>query len=130
LSAEDGARGVEEADPETRVGDGAEMGGARWRDDAGGVSAGARDDASELDEAPAYSRDAQRRSETLAGFGAPSGSDTFDFHADDALVEDDADGGTPERSSVVRKPRAPVSDDDLDWADILVPEPDDAEDGS
>ncbi|HTU63190.1 MAG TPA: chromosome partition protein MukE [Polyangiales bacterium] len=62
--------------------------------------------------------------DTLAGIGAP------DFEPDDGLIEDDADGGgEPERSAVVRKPRDPVSRDDLDWADILVPEPD-AEDGS
>jgi chromosome partition protein MukE len=65
--------------------------------------------------------------DTLAGIGAPN------VEADDEAVEYDADGGDPERSAVVRKPRAPVSRDDLDWADILVPEPEpepDAEDGS
>jgi hypothetical protein len=63
--------------------------------------------------------------DTLAGIGAPN------VEADDEAVEHDADGGEPERSAVVRKPRAPVSRDDLDWADILVPEPEpDAEDGS
>lgn len=57
--------------------------------------------------------------DTLAGIGAPR-----------VAVDDAADGGEPERSAVVRKPRvAPVDAEDLDWADILVPEPD-AEDGS
>jgi chromosome partition protein MukE len=61
--------------------------------------------------------------DTLAGIGAPSVS------SDDELADDAADGGEIERSAVVRKPRGPVSRDDLDWADIVVPEPD-VEDGS
>lgn len=94
-------------------------------------------------------RAATRMTETLVGIAAPSGLyqsgadanddalESFDSDADhDDLDEPDEnadandDAPQPERSAVVRKPRAPVSDDDLDWADILVPEPDDAEDGT
>jgi hypothetical protein len=85
------------------------------RADESGWSAG-------YDDAHAGDRDETRRGDTLAGVGSPG-----------HVVGDAADGsdGAPsrERSAVVRKPRAPVLDDDLDWADIVLPDRD-AEEGS
>ena len=68
--------------------------------------------------------DAVQGAETLAGFGAPVVTD----EGLDDPEQPQAD--ELERSSVVAKPPpTPVEHDDLDWADILLPEPN-AEDGS
>lgn len=74
--------------------------------DADAVDGGSQLEAAELADEPT--------ADTLSGVGAPA-------------VDDEEP--VAERSAVVRKPRAPVSDDDLDWADIVVPVPD-AEEGS
>jgi|GEM_PF-317421 len=93
-------------------------------DDVESLDAALASERAELDLAELNAAHAEDdMADTLAGIGAPN------VEADDEVVDDEADGGEPERSAVVRKPRGPVSRDDLDWADILVPEPD-AEDGS
>ena len=78
-------------------------------------------------------------SDTLAGIGAPDGfaADDDDASAEQVAQDEPVEDSARERSAVVRKPVAPAADDDLDWADILLPEPEpepepepDAEDGT